>query len=121
MNIGNLGVSDCYNFGLTGVLARSTGLKRDLRLSTLHNYSSYNTLVFRSFIGINGDTYDRYLIRMLEMGESLNIVNITVSKLLYLSTNTNKIKLQNKLLHNHYVDNNLNYTSMEDLILHFIN
>lgn len=63
-------------------MARSCGLKRDLRLSQADVYSQYNLFKFNSYIGINGDTYDRYLIRMLEMGESLQIINQTATYLL---------------------------------------
>jgi NADH-quinone oxidoreductase subunit D len=67
-------------------MSRSVGFKKDLRLSKKHNYSSYNDFSIKSFIGVNGDCYDRYLIRMLEMGESLNIINLISEKLL-----TNKL------------------------------
>ena len=82
INIGVLSFRDVENWSLSGVLARSTGLKRDLRLNKKDSYSSYNHFFFKSFCGINGDTYDRYLIRMLEMGESLNIINFIITKLL---------------------------------------
>jgi NADH-quinone oxidoreductase subunit D len=63
-------------------MARSVGFKKDVRLSKKHSYSNYNNLNFKSFIGINGDSYDRYLIRMFEMAESLQISNFIVDKLL---------------------------------------
>jgi NADH:ubiquinone oxidoreductase subunit D len=72
----------CINYGLTGVLARCTGIKRDLRLDKLETYANYYYLNFRSFIGQNGDSYDRFLIRMNEMTESLNIMNQVIYKLL---------------------------------------
>jgi NADH:ubiquinone oxidoreductase subunit D len=75
-------------------MARSIGLKKDLRLSFKHNYSKYNTLNIRSFLGINGDCYDRYLIRMLEMGESLNIVNTLCNFFLTNSYNDSKLYQQ---------------------------
>jgi len=79
---------------MTGVMARSVGIKKDLRLSTKHNYSGYNTVPLRSFTGINGDCYDRYLIRMLEMAESLNVINYTTNKLLSNKSNTNLVYQQ---------------------------
>jgi NADH:ubiquinone oxidoreductase subunit D len=63
-------------------MARSVGFKKDLRLSKKHVYSGYNNINLKSYIGINGDCYDRYLIRMLEMGESLNICNSIINYLL---------------------------------------
>jgi NADH:ubiquinone oxidoreductase subunit D len=68
------------------VLARSTGLLKDLRLSYNETYANYYYLNIRSFFGQNGDCYDRYLIRMREMIESVNII----------SQVTNIINLSNK-------------------------
>jgi len=70
------------DYGLTGVMSRSVGIKRDLRLSKLETYSNYYFLNFRGFLGQHGDSYDRFLIRMNEMAESLNIVNQTISKII---------------------------------------
>ena len=61
-------------------MARSVGYKKDLRLSKKHSYSNYNQFTIKSFLGINGDCYDRYLIRMLEMGESLNIIKMHIKE-----------------------------------------
>lgn len=119
INIGVLSYEDSINFGLTGVLARSVGLKRDLRLNKKDVYSNYNHVYFRGFCGINGDTYDRYLIRMLEMGESLNIVNTVATKLLKnYSKNYNYI--ENNYTNIFFSGKTKEYTSMEDLIQHFI-
>jgi len=105
------------DWSLTGVLARSVGLKKDIRLSKKHNYSGYNTISFKSYIGINGDCYDRYLIRMFEMGESLNICNFIINKLISTKSEIIYQELINKKLYNEI---NSNYTYMEDLIEHFI-
>lgn len=115
INIGVLSYEDCKNWSLTGVLARSVGIKRDLRLNKSNSYSSYNHIFFRSFLGTNGDTYDRYLIRMLEMGESLSIINKVIKLLLYKKTKFNNIynSLNNSCT-------NKKYSSMEDLISHFL-
>lgn len=124
MGIGTLSTDDCINYGLTGVLARSSGLKRDLRLSRHSVYSSYDLVNFRSFIGVNGDTYDRYLIRMLEMGESLNIINFVVSLLLSKYTSQCLTQPTTSVLTSHTLHPTAvlsTYTSMEDLIAHFIN
>jgi len=86
---------------LTGVMARSVGFKKDLRLSKKNNYSNYNDFNIKSFIGINGDCYDRYLIRMLEMGESLNISNIVLN---YFNNN----KFNDNLIYQQLINKNLN-------------
>lgn len=120
-NIGLISMDDCANWGLTGVMARSCGIKRDLRLSKSDSYSQYNLIKFNSYVGLNGDTYDRYLIRMLEMGESLQIANQVTNKLLNYSSNIQiKNTLTNVFLYNNFSISN-QYTSMEDLITHFIN
>lgn len=117
VNIGVLSINSCIDWSLTGVLARSVGLKRDLRLNKKDSYSNYNLLNIKSYLGLNGDTYDRYLIRMLEMGESLNICNFLTIKLLNISDNTYKQQVGNF----NFKINGLNtYNSMEDLITHFI-
>jgi NADH:ubiquinone oxidoreductase subunit D len=137
VNIGTYSLQTCLDFGLTGVMARSCGIKRDLRLSKTESYANYYYLNFRSYTGQHGDSYDRFLIRMNEMSESLNIVNQSISKISKyncsinsMSSKTNKFsgsttilphlvlnylnksKTSNKLLKN-------NYNSMESLINHF--
>ena len=120
LNIGVLTPEVCETFNLTGVMARSCGIKRDLRLSPKDVYSHYNSLTFKSYFGINGDCYDRYLIRMLEMGESLHISNIVVNKLL---TTSNSINFTTSLIAQELFFNkksSSSYSSMEDLINHFL-
>jgi len=62
-------------------MARCTGIKRDIRLDEMETYANYYYLNFRGFIGQHGDSYDRFLIRMNEMTESLNIINQVIAKL----------------------------------------
>jgi NADH-quinone oxidoreductase subunit D len=75
-------------------MARSAGFKKDVRLSKKHTYSGYENIFFKSYIGINGDSFDRYLIRMFEMGESLQISNFIVEKLLQISDTSSSIYQQ---------------------------
>lgn len=117
INIGVLSFEDCTNWSLTGVLVRSTGVKRDLRLCKNYSYSNYNHFFFKSFLGVNGDTYDRYLIRMLEMGESLTLINKTIKKLLYKQNYKNTDLVVKDLF---LKKSQTQYSSMEDLINHFI-
>lgn len=81
VNIGAYSYKLCYDYGLTGVMARSTGIKRDLRMMKMETYANYYHLNFRAYTGQNGDSYDRYLIRMNEMVESLYIVSQILFKL----------------------------------------
>ena len=128
VNIGILSQKNALNWGLTGVLLRSTGIQRDIRLSFFETYANYYYLQIRSFIGYNGDSYDRYLIRMREMIESIHIILQIINK--------NNLKKKKKILKNNFFSY-LNYTSsnkikplkkntqlswylnMEDLINHF--
>jgi NADH:ubiquinone oxidoreductase subunit D len=133
INVGTYSYQLALDYGLTGVMARCTGIKRDLRLSKLETYANYYFLNFRSYIGQNGDSYDRYLIRMNEMLESLNIITQTINKIIVINStiSNNKIEKKKKLINPHYIlqyvnpetvnKQNLknNYNTMEDLIKHF--
>jgi NADH:ubiquinone oxidoreductase subunit D len=118
INIGTMNINNIKNWNLTGVMARSVGFKKDIRLSKKHSYSNYNNIFFKSFIGINGDSYDRYLIRMFEMAESLHISNTIVEKLL--NNNNNNSVIYQQLTNKQWSFDLKNYTYMEDLIEHFI-
>ena len=116
INIGTINNNNIVEWGLTGVMARSVGFKKDLRLSKKNSYSSYNNINVKSYIGINGDCYDRYLIRMFEMAESLNISNLVINTLL---NNCNNLVYHN-IINKVNVNNIKNYTYMEDIIEHFL-
>merc|ERR1712151_766429 len=58
--------------GFSGVMLRGSGINWDLRKT--QPYDVYDRMEFRIPVGSNGDCYDRYLIRVLEMRESLNII-----------------------------------------------
>ena len=117
VNIGTFNINNIVNWNLTGVMARSVGLKKDLRLSYKHNYSNYSKLNIKSFLGVNGDCYDRYLIRMFEMAESLNIVN-TICEF-FLNNKLNS-KLVYQQLINKYWSKKKKNMYMEDIIEHFL-
>lgn len=120
LNIGTLTPEVCETYNLTGVMSRSCGIKRDLRLSAKDVYSNYNLFSFKSYFGVNGDCFDRYLIRMLEMGESLHICNLAVNNLL-LIRNDNQVVATTLSQESYFNSTNSNmYTSMEDLINHFL-
>ena len=130
VNVGSYSYETCINYGLTGVMARSTGIKRDVRLDKLETYANYYYLNFRGFIGQNGDSYDRFLIRMNEMTESLNIMNQVIHKLIKYKKPKKNIK-RNSDINPHQILKYLypkswnqhnyksEYISMEQLINHF--
>lgn len=81
-------------------MARCVGIKRDLRLMQLETYASYYYLNFRSYLGQHGDSFDRFLIRMNEMCESLNIINQAINKVYFQPANIiNKTQVSNILPH----------------------
>lgn len=71
-NVGVLTSEDALNFGCSGVMLRGSGIKWDLRKA--QPYDAYHLVDFDVPVGRNGDCYDRYLIRMREMRESLRIM-----------------------------------------------
>ena len=115
VSVGILTKKKAINCGLTGVLLRSTGLKNDLRLNIGDTYSNYYYLNFNSYTGYNGDTYDRYLIRINEINESLNIVNDILGY--FKNENLNDYKDFFSFFEKKWKKNP--YKNMESLIKHF--
>ncbi|ESO08417.1 hypothetical protein HELRODRAFT_75061 [Helobdella robusta] len=72
MDIGVISASDALNYGFSGVMLRGSGIKWDLR--KVQPYDAYDLVEFDVPIGKKGDCYDRYLIRMEELRQSLRIV-----------------------------------------------
>lgn len=60
------------NYGFTGPNLRAAGVDYDVRV--MDPYSSYQDFEFDIPIGVNGDTYDRFMVRQHEMWESLKII-----------------------------------------------
>lgn len=126
VNIGILSVFDALKYGGSGVVLRSTGFKYDLRAFKTTTYANYWYLTFKIFLGKNGDCYDRFLIRIREMYESINIIFQVISNLTNYFFNKNLFPsyLTNftNLNFNNF-NKNLNYynkyNSMEALIEHF--
>ena len=79
VDIGVVTAEEAQNFGFTGVMLRGSGVAWDLRKS--QPYDVYSELDFEIPVGTNGDCYDRYLIRVREMRESLNIVHQCLNKI----------------------------------------
>lgn len=124
VNIGSLTSNYINNWSLTGVLARSTGLNKDIRLSFFETYANYYYLKIRSFIGSNGDCYDRYLIRMREMVESVHIILQIINKINLKKKKKNFISYLNYYNNTSIKSMKKNsqlswYLNMEDLINHF--
>ena len=74
--VGILKPEDCIALGVTGPVLRASGVKWDLRKS--QPYECYKDFDFKIPTGINGDTYDRYLVRIAEMRQSVRILQQAV-------------------------------------------
>jgi len=79
IGIGVISAADAVEWGLTGPPLRGSGLKWDIR--KVFPYDRYDEVDFEIPIGKNGDTYDRYLVRMEEMRQSVRIVRQCLDRL----------------------------------------
>jgi len=70
--VGRVSRELAINAGLTGPMARASGVNYDLR--KVDSYGIYDRFSFRVPLGEFGDVYDRYMIRVLEMRESVDIL-----------------------------------------------
>ena len=110
VNIGVVTSKEALNWAFSGVLLRGSGIAWDLRKT--QPYELYDKLNFKIPIGINGDCFDRYLIRVHEMRESLYIINQCINNIQEGSINN--------LNQKEIVPSKINSKqSMEELIHHF--
>ena len=79
VDIGVVSLDDAFAWGFSGVMVRGSGAAWDLRKS--QPYECYDEFDFDIPIGKNGDCYDRYLLRMQEMRESVKIMKACCVKL----------------------------------------
>jgi NADH dehydrogenase (ubiquinone) Fe-S protein 2 len=110
VHVGRVNYREALDLSFTGVLARGSGINWDLRKICAEEI--YNFFNFNIPLGINGDCFDRYLIRVYEMRQSVNIIKQCLDR------------FPNGLVKS--MDNKLSYpcrldiqTSMEALIHHF--
>jgi len=75
-NIGVISAADAVALGVTGPVLRASGVKWDLRKA--QPYANYSKFDFEIPVGTNGDTYDRYLVRVAEMRQSIRIIEQAV-------------------------------------------
>ena len=80
-NIGKITAKDAINMSLTGPVLRGSGVAYDVRKA--QPYSGYEQYDFIIPTGSHGDVYDRYLVRIEEMRQSLRIVQQALDKLPY--------------------------------------
>ena len=72
VDIGVISAAEAMDWGMTGPMLRASGVAWDLRKQ--QPYDVYDRMDFKIPVGTNGDCYDRYLVRVLEMRESLKII-----------------------------------------------
>ena len=73
IGIGKLSLEDAVSFGVTGPSGRASGFACDIRKH--EPYSAYDRVKFNEVLYKEGDTYHRYLARVEEMRESMNIID----------------------------------------------
>ncbi|HEY7977412.1 MAG TPA: NADH-quinone oxidoreductase subunit D [Rhizomicrobium sp.] len=79
VDIGVISRADAESWGMSGVMLRSTGVAWDLRRS--QPYEVYSELDFQIPVGKNGDNYDRYLMRVMEMRQACKIMRQCIEKM----------------------------------------
>ena len=78
-DIGAISLEDAVDYGLSGPMLRACGLPHDLR--RVEPYSIYDRFDFDIPTGTKGDVYDRYLVRMEEMRQSVRIVEQAIEQM----------------------------------------
>jgi NADH-quinone oxidoreductase subunit D len=111
-DIGVLSREDAIDLGVTGPILRGSGVEWDIRKA--HPYSSYEDFDFEIPVGSVGDAYDRYLVRMEEMRQSVRILEQAAENMPDGPVNSPDAKI---LL----PEKKAVLTKMEELIHHFIN
>ena len=116
VDVGVVTIPQVMMYGFTGVLARGSGLCLDVRKYA--PYESYDDVEFLIPVGTSGDCYDRYLIRLQEMRQSISIIEQLLPRLasdidwnIGYSTNDSHSSPSRSRSNSH--------NSMEDLIQHF--
>jgi NADH-quinone oxidoreductase subunit D len=79
VDIGVVSAADAIDWGFTGPMLRASGVPWDLRKA--QPYEVYDRMEFDIPVGKNGDCYDRYLVRVEEMRQSLRIVKQCVAEM----------------------------------------
>ncbi|MCO6177884.1 NADH-quinone oxidoreductase subunit D [Ciceribacter sp. RN22] len=79
VDIGVVSLEDAWAWGFSGVMVRGSGAAWDLRKS--QPYECYADFDFDVPVGLNGDCYDRYLVRMEEMRQSVRIMKQALARL----------------------------------------
>jgi NADH-quinone oxidoreductase subunit D len=79
IGIGTMSSDEAINYGLSGAMLRASGVAYDVRKD--FPYLDYETYDFEVPVGTNGDVYDRFLVRMEELRQSVRILDQAVKRL----------------------------------------
>lgn len=79
IGLGVMNAEEAINYGLSGAMARASGVAWDMRKD--FPYLDYETYDFEVPVGVNGDVYDRFLVRMEELRQSVRILEQAVARL----------------------------------------
>ncbi len=79
VDVGKVNYREALDLGLSGVMVRGSGISWDLRKD--EPYEIYSHLNFLIPTGVNGDCYDRYLIRVFEMRQSIKIIHQCINNI----------------------------------------
>ena len=110
LNVGLVSKKNALDWGFSGVMLRGSGIPWDLRKE--QPYEVYTSMDFSVPVGVNGDCYDRYLVRIEEMRQSLRIMNQALNNIPEGSV---------KALNNKFISpsRDIMKSGMESLIMHF--
>ena len=100
VGVGVISLNNALKYSFTGPMIRSTGLNWDIR--NLFKYETYDLTNFNIIVGVNGDCFDRFLIRIEEMRESISIIEQSIDFFQYfrnaeLSDNKTKVLTKNDI------------------------
>lgn len=79
VDIGVVSIEEALTWGFSGVMLRGSGMSWDLRVT--NPYEVYSEICFGVPVGTRGDCYDRYLLRVEEMRQSINIISQCLNNL----------------------------------------
>jgi NADH-quinone oxidoreductase subunit D len=83
-NVGIMTIDDCLTYGASGPVLRGAGMKWDLRKNepySLYSEFDFDVPVGTGEVGVVGDCWNRYIVRMKEVIESIKIIRQVVAKL----------------------------------------
>lgn len=79
IDVGAISAERALNYGFTGPNLRAAGVDYDVRV--MYPYSSYQDFDFEIPVGVNGDTYDRFMVRNEEIWQSVSLIRQAMEKM----------------------------------------